>query len=144
MVTVSNEIVETYGRYRWRVEFFPASPDLRNVQNSGISFQKYDEAHEDLEEFLTLRREPDGTVVRSKADIDRLLAAAIRGRSGCADFAFAGVRWQAPDDVGCNWCFDSFSYEVVGCLGGVLAEIDALRCMYRIQADEKSRLAQLH
>ena len=143
MDAASWDIVEASGRYKWLVSFGSMTPAPLSVRDSAVSFATRDEAEKDLGAFLNLEPRSDGTFVRSKTDIDELLAAAVRGRTHCEGFWFAKVQWQEPDEVGCNWCFSNFRQDVAACVGLVLSEIDSLRRMYRIPDRRHALLRRL-
>lgn len=136
MNALSHEIVETGGRFRWVATFRSSSVGRIFSRDSAVSFVTRAEAQRDFDVIARLTPQQDDTFVRPKEDIDDLLAAALKGRSACAEFIFSNVQWQDLDEVGCNWCFEHFSYEIVGCVGQILSEIDALRRMYRIPFTE--------
>jgi hypothetical protein len=127
MQSASRDLFEINGRYKWSVLLGSGARAPSIHRDSAVSFASRDEAEEDLGAFLRLEHLGNGTFVRSKEDIDELLAAAVRGREGCDGFWFSKVQWQEPDDVGCNWFFSDFRYDVVGCVGRIVSEIDSLR-----------------
>ena len=141
MKVTTRALHEINGRHKWSVTLSAGVHGPCLLRDSAVSFATRSEAEEDLETFLRLEHLGNGIFVRSKDDIDELLAAAVRGRDECKGFWFGKVQWQESGEVGCNWFFSDFRYDIVGCVGELLPEIDSMRRMYRIP-DERYAVQQ--
>jgi hypothetical protein len=120
------------GRWRWH-ELTHEAGLARGLHSGFVSFASQEEAQVELDAHLNAKRDETGRLIRTKADLDKMLSAGCQMTKACEGVTFAPVYWHERDAEGSNWGVATANGpDVHGCTDALAQVIERMRLVFSV------------